>query len=50
MDTDFHKIYNNPRINNDIAVENNIWIGCKNIILKEVLISNMIVMGSNLLV
>lgn len=54
MDTDFHKIYNNykKRTNNDedIVVGNNVWIGCKNTILKGVVISNMTVIGSNSLI
>jgi acetyltransferase-like isoleucine patch superfamily enzyme len=51
MDTDYHKIYNydNQKINEnkDIIVGNNVWIGCRNLILKGSLIGNNIVIGSN---
>lgn len=55
MDTDFHKIYekfSTNRINNDrdIKIGDDVWIGCKNTILKGTTISNMSIIGSNSLI
>lgn len=54
MDTDFHHIMDKQGtvINEDlpIFVGNNIWIGCRNLILKGASIPNNCVIGSNSLV
>lgn len=51
MDTDFHKIYNKDGIliNEDrpISIGNNVWIGCRNTILKGVKINNNNVIAAN---
>ena len=51
MDTDHHHIYNfdNKKINTDkeIVIGDNVWIGCRNIILKGSSIGNNAVIGSN---
>lgn len=51
MDTDFHKIYNslNERINIDksIIIGDNVWIGCRSIILKGSKINNDTVVAAN---
>lgn len=51
MDTDFHKIYGNDRqqlnIDEKIVIGNNVWIGCRNLILKGSLIRNNSVIGAN---
>ncbi|HCL03261.1 MAG TPA: hypothetical protein DHW61_12780 [Lachnoclostridium phytofermentans] len=54
MDTDFHKIIdiNGNRINDnkDIVIGDNVWIGCRNLILKGTVINNdtVIAAGSSL--
>lgn len=54
MDIDFHKIKNieNNIINEpkDIFIGNNVWIGCRNTILKGSQILNNCVIGSNSLI
>lgn len=54
MDTDFHKIKNieNNMINEskEIFIGNNVWIGCRNTILKGSQISDNSVIGSNSLI
>lgn len=52
MDTDFHDIYDNDtreKINEDeaIFIGNNVWIGCKNLILKGVYIPDGSILASN---
>lgn len=51
MDTDFHKIYNFERkiINKPkpIFIGNNVWIGCRNVILKGSKISDGSIIGAN---
>lgn len=51
MDTDFHKIYNNDKkqlnANEKIIVGNNVWIGCRNLILKGTIIGDNSVIGAN---
>jgi acetyltransferase-like isoleucine patch superfamily enzyme len=51
MDTDHHHIYNSDgvKINEDreILIGDNVWIGCRNIVLKGTEIGNNIVIGSN---
>lgn len=51
MDTDFHKIKNEQGtiLNNDapIVFGNNIWIGCRSIVLKGSSIPNNCVIGAN---
>lgn len=55
LDTDFHQIYNfknkeliNP--NKSIVIGNNVWIGCRNTILKGTCINDNCIIGSNSLV
>lgn len=55
MDTDFHKIKNKEKNNiinepKEIYIGNNVWIGCRNIILKGSEISNNCVIGSDSLI
>lgn len=55
MDTDFHRIYNlnsKKQINDSkkIVVEDNVWIGCRNTILKGTVIKKGSVVGANSLV
>lgn len=51
MDTDFHKIYDktdtqiNP--NKPIIIGNNVWIGCRNLILKGAVIPDNSIIGAN---
>ena len=52
MDVDFHKIYisgSNKQINNskEIEVEDNVWIGCRNTILKGSKIKKGSIVGAN---
>lgn len=50
MDTDFHKIYKNNKIKNldeAIIIGNNVWIGCRNVILKGTKIANNCVIAAN---
>lgn len=51
MDTDFHKIYGNDKqqlnIDEEIIIGNNVWIGCRNLILKGSLIGDNSVIGAN---
>ena len=51
MDTDFHKINNKDRlhINKDqsIIIGNNVWIGCRNLILKGSKISDNSIVSAN---
>lgn len=51
MDTDFHKIFdeNEQLINHDkdINIGNNVWIGCRCLILKGSVIRNKSVVGAN---
>lgn len=51
MDTDYHKIFdkNGQKINEDmpISIGNNVWIGCRNTILKGVKINNNNVVAAN---
>ena len=50
MDTDFHKITNNANtVINDpkpIIVGNNVWIGCRNTILKGVTVANNVIIAA----
>ncbi|POY34977.1 hypothetical protein C3K47_17490 [Solitalea longa] len=54
MDTDFHKIKddNNLILNSDeeIRIGNNVWIGCRSLILKGSIISNNSVIAANTIV
>lgn len=55
MDTDFHKIYNlnsKEQINHSkkIVIEDNVWIGCRNTILKGTIIKQGSIVGANSLV
>ena len=51
MDTDYHDIYdfNHKKINENAGIEigDNVWIGCRNMILKGTEIGNNIIVGSN---
>ncbi|GKX67452.1 acyltransferase [Inconstantimicrobium mannanitabidum] len=51
MDTDFHKIFNinNQRLNNDkpIIIGSNVWIGCRNTILKGAVIGDNVIVAAN---
>lgn len=51
MDTDLHRIkdQNGEIINNDapISIGNNVWIGCRSIILKGTSIPDYVVIGAN---
>lgn len=51
MDTDFHKIYNNKNklINEDesILIDDNVWIGCRSVILKGSHIPKGSIVGAN---
>lgn len=51
MDTDFHKIYNEfgELINDEqpIKIGNNVWIGCRNLVLKGAVIPDNAVLGAN---
>lgn len=51
MDTDFHRIMdqNGSIINSDvpISIGNNIWIGCRSVILKGTSIPDNVVIGAN---
>lgn len=52
MDTDFHRIYKGDskkpkNIDKDIEIGNNVWIGCRNVILKGVHIANNCVIAAN---
>ena len=51
MDTDHHHIYNfnHKKINEnrEIVIGDNVWIGCRNMILKGTKIGNNIIIGSN---
>ena len=49
MDTDFHHIFhNNKKVNHDkeIIFSNNIWVGCRCLILKGAIISQNTVIGA----
>ena len=55
MDTDFHKIKNIEKsdiinISKEISIGNNVWIGCRNTILKGSIIMDNSVIGANSLV
>lgn len=54
MDSDFHKIYNDKReiINSpkDISIGNDVWIGCRCLILKGSTIPNNSIIAANSLV
>lgn len=55
MDTDFHKMYNlnsKKQMNHSkkIVIEDNVWIGCRNTILKGTVIKKDSVVGANSLV
>lgn len=55
MDTDFHKIYNlnskkQTNHSEKIVIEDNVWIGCRNVILKGTLIKKGSVVGANSLI
>lgn len=51
MDSDYHDIYdfNHKKINENAEIEigDNVWIGCRNMILKGTKIGNNIIIGSN---
>ncbi|WP_298397547.1 acyltransferase [Flavobacterium sp.] len=51
MDTDLHKIHNElgERINEEqpIKIGNNVWIGCRNLVLKGAVIPDNAVLGAN---
>lgn len=51
MDTDFHKIYNKHgihiNIDEPIVFGDNIWIGCRSLVLKGSQVSNYSVIGAN---
>lgn len=51
MDTDFHSVFDNhgELINSpkSIHIGNNVWIGCRNTILKGVSIANNVVISAN---
>lgn len=51
MDTDYHNVfnYNNDRLNppKSISIGDNVWIGCRSIILKGVVIANNNVVAAN---
>lgn len=51
MDTDFHKIFNtdNERLNTDkpIDIGSNVWIGCRNTILKGTVICDNVIVAAN---
>ena len=51
MDTDFHKVFNmyNERLNNDkpIVIGSNVWIGCRNTILKGTVIGDNVIVAAN---
>lgn len=54
LDTDYHPIFNSQgeRINLDreIVIGNNVWIGCRALILKGAIIGNNIIVGAGSLV
>lgn len=52
MDTDFHKVKELGKNemtnkNKEISIGNNVWIGCRNIILKGTVISDNSIVGAN---